>query len=217
MNLSQIAMQRYSTKAFDPNKKIPTEDFEQLKDLLRLSPSSVNSQPWHFVIASSAEAIERVRKSTHGSFSFNDARAKDASHIIIFCTKTNMDDDYLLHLLATEDKDGRFPEAEIKEMVRSGRSRFVNLHQSELNDIDHWMEKQVYLNMGSLLLGAAALGIDALTMEGIDKDILNQEFQLLQKGFRATAAIALGYRSDTDFNATLPKSRLREEEVFTIL
>ncbi len=217
MNLSQIAKQRYSTKAFDGSKKISDEDFEHIKNLLRLSPSSVNSQPWHFVIASSAEAIERVRKSTHGSFSFNDARAKDASHIVIFCTKINIDDDYLLHLLETEDKDGRFPKAETKEMSHGGRSYFVNLHKSELKDAPHWMEKQVYLNMGSLLLGAAALGIDALTMEGVDKEVLNKEFNLPEKGFTATAAIALGYRADADFNATLPKSRLKEDEVFTLL
>lgn len=52
MNLTQIVKTRRTTKAFDPMRKVPAETFEQLETLLRYAPSSVNSQPWHFVIAS---------------------------------------------------------------------------------------------------------------------------------------------------------------------
>ena len=53
VNLSEIARRRYTTKAFDPSRSIPAETMDQLRTLLRYAPSSVNSQPWHFVIASS--------------------------------------------------------------------------------------------------------------------------------------------------------------------
>ena len=53
---------RYSTKDFDPNKKVSNADFKQLKALLRMSPSSTNIQPWHFVIANTEEGKKRVAK-----------------------------------------------------------------------------------------------------------------------------------------------------------
>lgn len=62
MNLTVILNNRYSAKDFDPNKKISAEDFEQLKSLLRMSPSSVNIQPWHFVIATTDEGKKEWQK-----------------------------------------------------------------------------------------------------------------------------------------------------------
>jgi len=56
---------RYSTKVFDANKKISAEDFEQIKDMLQMSPSSTNIQPWSFVIADDDAGKARIAKSTH--------------------------------------------------------------------------------------------------------------------------------------------------------
>ncbi|WP_279378833.1 nitroreductase family protein [Psychrobacter sp. JCM 18903] len=55
---------RYSTKEFDANKKISAADFQSLKDILRLSPSSTNIQPWHFVIADD-ETGKHVSQKVH--------------------------------------------------------------------------------------------------------------------------------------------------------
>ncbi|MCW8930971.1 MAG: oxygen-insensitive NAD(P)H nitroreductase [Gammaproteobacteria bacterium] len=217
MNISEIVKSRYSTKEFDAEKKIPAELFEQIKTLLRYSPSSVNSQPWHFIIAESDEAKKRISKGTQDTYSFNEAKILDASHVILFCSRNQIDEEYMLHLLETEDKDGRYAEPTFKDMVHGGRTMFVNLHRYDLKDVQHWMEKQVYLNMGTVLLGAAALGLDALPIEGIDQNKLDEEFGLRDKGFTSVAAIALGYRKEGDFNAVLPKSRLPEDEIFSFL
>ncbi len=87
----------------------------------------------------------------------------------------------------------------------------------DLKDLNHWMEKQVYLNIGSFLLGAATLGIDATPMEGIDVKALGEEFGLREKGYTALVAVSIGYRAESDFNTTdkTPKSRLPESEIFT--
>ncbi|SQI32789.1 Oxygen-insensitive NAD(P)H nitroreductase [Providencia alcalifaciens] len=71
--------------------------------------------------------------------------------------------------------------------------------------------------MGALLLGAAVLGVDALPMEGIDFSILNDEFGLDEKGLNAVTVVALGYKTDDDFNSSLPKARLPLDEIVTEL
>lgn len=50
MNITEIVRQRYSTKSFDPSKKIAAENFAHIEAALRNSPSSVNMQPWHFIV-----------------------------------------------------------------------------------------------------------------------------------------------------------------------
>ena len=217
MNLIKVLNNRYSTKEFDPTKKISNEDFQQIKGLLRLSPSSVNLQPWHFIIATDKEGKKRITKSTQGFYEFNAPKIMDASHVVVLCARTDANEDYMMHILDQEDKDGRFAEKEFKQFMHDGRMVFADMHHYELKDMNHWMEKQVYLNMGSLLLGAGALGIDALPMEGVELKALDEEFELRRKGFTAIAVVALGYRKDSDFNAALPKSRLPEEEILTIL
>lgn len=208
---------RYSTKAFDPEKKLTDEQFEQVKTLLRMSPSSTNIQPWYFVIASSPEGKERMAKGTQGFFSFNAPKVLDASHVILFCSRIEANEEYMLQLLNKEDKDGRYLKPNSKEGMHAARKIFADIHRYDLKDLSHWMDKQVYLNMGSLLLGVAALGIDAVPMEGIDIKTMDEEFGLREKGYSAIGIVSLGFRKESDFNASLPKSRLSEEDIFSVL
>ena len=217
MNLIEIMNNRYSTKKFDTNKKISEEDMKQIKELLRLSSSSVNLQPWHFVIASTEDGKNKISKSTEGFYAFNKEKVLEASHVIVLCSKTSIDESFLQNILEKEDKDGRFANDEFKNGMHGGRSTFVNIHKNDLNDLQQWVDKQVYLNLGNLLLGVAALGIDSVPMEGFDSEILGQELGLSEKGLKAIAIVPIGYRAEDDFNATLPKSRLNEEEIFTII
>lgn len=217
MSIIETLNWRYSTKEFDPTKKISEEDFKQLKAMLRMSASSTNIQPWHFIIANTEEGKARMAKGTQGFFQFNQQKVLDASHVVLFCSRTSVDDEYMAHLLAQEDKDGRLPNDEVKAMVDGARKLFADIHKYDQKDLQHWMEKQVYLNMGNLLLGAAMLKIDAVPMEGLDLKALDEEFSLRSKGFTAVAAVSLGYRTETDFNATTPKSRLPEDEIITLV
>ncbi|MEC7277112.1 MAG: oxygen-insensitive NAD(P)H nitroreductase [Bdellovibrionota bacterium] len=213
MNLTNISEFRYSTKEFNKEKKIDKEKWQQVEDLLRLSPSSTNAQPWHFIIASTEEGKKRVAVGTEGSMSFNTPKIMDASHVVVFCTRKDLTEEYLLHVLDKEDEDGRYPDKSYKPQMHEVRSMFVNLHK-EAGDVKHWNEKQVYLSGGAAMLGAAALGIDSVPMEGVNIEEINKEFGLEEKGFTASFVVSFGYRSENDFNANLPKSRLSGDEVF---
>lgn len=217
MTITQAVMQRYSTKSFDPAKKISDEVMNSIKTLLRYSPSSVNIQPWHFIIAASEEGKNRIAASTRPGFEFNTAKITDASHVVLLCAKTDVDEAYMNSVLEQEDKDGRYATPEHKAMNNGGRTFFVNLHKETLCDLPHWAAKQVFLNMGTLLLGASALGVDAVPMEGMDFNTLDTEFGLSAKGLAPVAVVSLGYRKEDDFNAALPKSRLPEEQIMTVI
>ena len=61
MSLITALNRRYATKAFDATKKLPEDIVAQLFALLRLSPSSTNIQPWHFIVASSDERQQNTQ------------------------------------------------------------------------------------------------------------------------------------------------------------
>ena len=216
-DITCYAKKRHTTKAYDPNRRIPDETVEKLKELLRFSPSSTNIQPWHFVIASTQEGKERVAKATE-KYPFNRPSILNASHVVVFASRLAVDEDYLQHVLEQEDKDGRFDtdKETHKPAMHGGRSLFVNLHKQDFKDVQHWMDKQVYLNLGQFLLGAAALGVDATPMEGIEIPVLDAEFGLREKGYSALFVVPLGYHDpEQDYNASLPKSRLPYSDILT--
>lgn len=217
MNISQIVQTRHAVKSFDPVRKIPEELMNELRTLLRMSPSSVNSQPWHFVIASSAHGKSRISAAARERYAYNGPKILNASHVVVLCSRTRMDDAHLAALLEQEDRDGRFATPEAKSGQESGRRFYIDLHRTGRADIRSWMEKQVYIALGMLLLGAAALGIDACPMEGFDTAVLDKELGLAERGLTVLVIACLGYHDEDDFNAGLPKSRLPAGSLFTEL
>lgn len=217
MDTLVTAKTRYATKAYDAEKKIPQTQFEKLLEVLRFSPSSVNIQPWHFLVAESDEAKQRIASALTGNYVYNAAKVLHSSHTLVFCTRTDISAEYLEQLLQQDDASGRFKDEAAKQGQRDTRHGYVEFYRNELKNLSSWMENQTYLALGQLLFAAGLEGIDATPMEGFDRDTLNKEFKLTEKGLKASIIVALGYRSDSDFNAKLPKSRLPDEVVFTRL
>ncbi len=210
------AKNRHTVKAYDPNKKISDDNVEKIKELLRFSASSTNSQPWHFILASTDEGKERIAKANESMFPFNNPSILASSHVVIFCSRLTIEEDHLAKVLEQEEADGRFPAKEHKEQMDAGRKMFINIHKQDYKDVQHWMDKQVYLNIGAFLLGVSTLGIDATPMEGIDIKSIDEEFGLREKGYTSLVAVTLGYNdSEKDYNAALPKSRLPYDYILT--
>lgn len=217
MDILHAARSRHATKAFDPQRTLAPELLDKLCALLRHSPSSVNSQPWHFIVATSDEGKARIARATAGAYAYNAPKVSNAAAVIVFCARTSLDAHYTDTLLQQEQHDGRFSTSEARSGQKKGRDSFIGVHRDERTDLQHWMEKQVYLALGTLLLGAATLEVDTCPMEGFDAAILDREFGLASQGVTSVVLVSLGYRSTQDFNASLPKSRLPEASVFTFV
>lgn len=217
MDTLVTAKTRYATKAYNAEKKIPQAQFDKLLEILRFSPSSVNIQPWHFLVAESDQAKQRIASALTGNYVYNAAKVLHSSHTLVFCTHTDISAEYLEQLLQQDDASGRFKDEAAKQGQRDTRHGYVEFYRNELKNLSSWMENQTYLALGQFLFAAGLEGIDATPMEGFDRDTLNKEFKLTEKGLKASVIVALGYRSDSDFNAKLPKSRLPDQVIFTRL
>lgn len=217
MDIINVMKKRYAVKKFDKTKKISEDKINTLLEIIRLSPSSINSQPWHFVVAKSDEAKEKISKSTEGFYESNKDKVLECSHVIVLCIKSRMDKSHLNKMIEQEVHDCRILNDKNKSIREMVCKNYINIHKYDLKDEQHWMEKQVYLNLGNILLGAELLEIDALPMEGFNKQVLDKELNLREQGYLSSVMVALGYKSNDDFNLSLPKSRFSKEDIFTIL
>jgi nitroreductase / dihydropteridine reductase len=217
MNLIDAVQTRHTVKAFEPGRSLPQASVDALLAVLHNSPSSVNTQPWHYVVASTPEGRARIAKATQGAYAYNEPKVVNASHVVALCMRADIDSAHLDALIQQEELDQRFQIDGAKAGQDKTRRSYVDMHRYELRDVPQWMEKQVYLALGGLLVGAAVLGIDATPMEGFDQRALDLELGLRERGLTSVVLAAFGHRSEQDFNAKLPKSRLPREQVFTFI
>ena len=214
MNIAELVRSRDSCKAYDAQRPLTEEQLQQLQEILRLSPSSVNSQPWHFFLVTSEAGKETLIPTLT---EHNREKVRQAALTVVIATQTELDEAHLQALLAQEEQDGRFGgNEEAKKGADGARRYYVGLNSSSPQQ-QAWMARQAYLSLGFLLMGAATLGLDATPIEGFFPEQLDAAFGLTELGLKSVVVASIGYRSEQDFNASLTKSRLPAEQLFTRL
>jgi nitroreductase len=198
---------RYATKRFDPKRKISGRDWAALEEALLLTPSSFGVQPWAFIVVKDPAVRAKLQAASRGQ-----AQIVDASHLVVFASKTNLgESDLDAHLKRTAEVRGVAIEklAEFRAMLVG----FL-IQGMDAAGRSAWCRNQVYIALGNLLTAAAMLGIDAGPMEGIDRAQYDAILGLPQKGLGSATVATLGYRSPSDKYATAPKVRFPKEKVF---
>ncbi|AGH81400.1 major NAD(p)h-flavin oxidoreductase [Psychromonas sp. CNPT3] len=207
---------RYTTKKYDPSKKVSAEDLGVLLEALRLSPSSINSQPWQFIVLESDSAKQKMSDTFVNMHQFNQHHINAASHVILFAHKTTYQRKDYEHVIDKGILDKRMP-AEQKEAALAAYG-FVELNEDAQGEHKAWTKSQTYIALGNALHTLARLNIDSTTMEGIDTALISDAFYKQLDGYECHVALAIGYRdSSEDYNAPLPKSRKAFADVITIL
>jgi len=205
---------RYTTKKYDPSRKIPQNDLEVLYEAMRLSASSINSQPWKFIVIESEEAKQRMYDTFAEKYQFNQPHIFESSQVILFAYNPHYTRDDYARVVDKGIEDGRTP-------VENRESAFAGFVFAELNtaldgDTSCWTKAQTYIALGNTLHTLARLKIDSTPLEGIDTERVNHEFAKELEGYQCDVALAIGYHhQEEDLNAKLPKSRLSLETVLT--
>lgn len=189
MTFLQSMEQRYTTKKYDPSKKLTSEQRIALQNILRLSPSSINSQPWKFTFVQTDDLKKRLSEVSW----LNKSKVLDSDTLVVF---HQIDDIALFE----QQIEGTLPEGAVNYY-----KEFIKPQPKE--QIKAWFGKQVYLALGVFLSACATMGIDATPMEGIEPDQYDNILGL--EGYSTLVAVAIGHRDLEDFNqpSKNPKSR----------
>jgi len=186
---------RYTVKKYNPNGEISPETIEKLKEILHLSPSSINSQPWKFVFVTNPVMKSRLAEVSY----FNKEKIIDCKCLIVFQVLKNVDDF----------------ETQIKDHLPQGSVDYYNkmLKPFGETEVKSWMRHQVYLALGILLSACAEMNLDSTPMEGIETHAYDA--LLDDEKYTTLFAVAIGIRDPQDFNQPelKPKTRLNRDEV----
>ncbi|WP_413700220.1 nitroreductase family protein [Psychromonas sp. KJ10-10] len=207
---------RYTTKRYDPSKRISDEDLKVIYEAIQLSASSINSQPWKFIVIESDQAKQRLHDTFEQKFQFNQPHAKTASHTILFAHNPQYKRSDYGKVIDNDIASGRAKEENREQAF--GAFAFVDLNTDESGNNNAWTKAQTYLALGNTLHVLARLGIDSTPMEGVDSAAISEIFAEELDGYICDVALAIGYRNDAeDYNLPLPKSRLPIENVLQVL
>jgi len=166
---------RYTTKKYDPTKKVSSKDIAALKEILRLSPSSINSQPWKFTFIKD----ESVRKKLSEVSWLNTNKVLNCDTLVVFSRIESIP-----HF-----------EKQIAEALPEGAVNYYKEFIKPLPEeqIKSWFNSQLYLSLGVFLSACAQMGIDATPMEGIEPKNYDKILDL--KDYTSPVAVAIGYRA----------------------
>lgn len=207
---------RHTTKKYDASRRVSEDDLQVLFSAMRLSASSINSQPWKFIVIESDEAKTRLDKTFARMHHYNQPHVFDSSHIILFAynPKYTREDFSKVVDKGIEDKRLTTDKREGAFAVFS----FAELNTDESGDTSAWTKAQTYIALGNTLHTLARMKIDATPLEGIDTELVNKEFAQELAGYQCDVGLAIGYHhQEDDFNAKLPKSRLAMEDILVRL
>lgn len=197
---------RYTTKKFDPAKKISEEDLASLLDVLKMAPSSYGLQPWKFVIVRDPSLRQQLRGHAWGQ-----SQVVDASHLIVFCALKTMDNRYIAKYV---DRMAQVRQVDRQSLERFELSMQEFVKSQTPQEMAEWMKRQVYIPLGMFLAECARRRIDACPMEGFDAAKFEHDLGLAEQGVTPIAMCAVGHRAADDCYADLRKVRFESNELF---
>ena len=196
MDIIKLLQSRYTTKVYDPSFRLSEEQLATIKEVLRLSPSSINSQPWAFELIED-EALKSVLAEESRS---NLERVKQASLLIVFYTYRDVET-FIKERIDTQEPP-----------VQAYFHTYIASQGREA--IQAWQTHQVYIALGVLLTSLASMGLDSTPMEGINIDKYDEI--LGREKYRPILAVLVGRHAEDDFNHLSRKNKQRRNDVIVL-
>lgn len=198
MDFMDIVEKRHATRKFS-EKKVDEAAMKKLFEIIRLSPSSLNLQPWKIKVITDAKTKQALTLHT-----WNQPQINSCSHLLVFCADTSLEEK-AKSLYEKMDAQG-LPAEDIL-----GFSKMVDGFVSTLPKESRlpWAQRQVYIALGFALLGAKSLGLDSCPMEGFSAAEYSKALNL-PPNLVPSALCPVGYGVD----APRKKVRFGKEDVF---
>lgn len=197
---------RYATKQFDPSKKLSEDQLFAVKEAFRLSPSSFGLQGWKFIHIVDAEKRSKLQEAAYGQ-----TQIVDASELFVLTIPTNYGVDDVNKYVETVAEVRKMKIEDLTGLTESLMG-FVSSKSQE--QITAWLRNQIYIALGFVMAVCAVDEIDACPMEGFNAEKFDEILGLKEKNLTSVVCLPVGFRSEEDKYAKLPKVRFSQEDIF---
>lgn len=200
---------RYSTKVFDPTKKVSDADLHTILEAGRLAPSSQGLEPWTFLVVQQADMRNGVRAAT-----FDQPKVTDAPYLIVVARRRDAAETAANDRTARVARVSGVDPATLQSMHDSLEQGLRAWDPARLDD---WNARMAFIPFAYMTFAAALLGIDTGVAGIDDQQKLDATLGLPEKNLASTAVLAIGYRDPSDSAALRPKVRREFDEAVIVL
>ncbi len=199
MDLIKNLQWRYAVKKYS-EELVSEEKIDQIIEAINLTASSCGIQPYRLFIIANSDIRQKL-----GEGSFN-SQIYASSHLLVFAGFNKITDDYIRNYVEMTERQRNLEEGALNDLKNTLISYF-SMQTPEQNAV--WSSKQAYIGLGTALIAAAELKVDATPMEGFNPKLFDDVLGLSEKGLHASVIMSLGYRdTENDYLASVSKARL---------
>ncbi len=204
-DFNDVVFNRTSVKVFDENVKISKQEMLEILNKAVRAPSSVNMQPWRFVIVESKEAKDKLRPF----MGFN-ARQTDTSSAMILVFGDMKCYEKAEDIFSRTVNAGMMPKEVKEEMVPKFVSMYKGASAQAMNDI---VKIDSSLMAMQLMLVARTYGYDTCPIGGFEADKITELFAQDKEHHVPVLIVAIGKANYTSHGSI----RLDAQELSTFL
>ena len=192
-DFSDIVYNRRSIRKFDTSVKIPREEMLEILDKTVTAPSSVNMQPWRFVLVDSEEGKDKLKPFV----SYNSVQNETSSAmVLIFADLKSQERAEEIYGKAVTQ--GKMPEEVKEKQLSSIVPMYEKAPFEVMNEIVHIDSSLAAMQ---LMLVARSYGYDTNAIGGYKKDGLAKAFGLDEDRHVPILIIALGKADEEGFES----------------
>ncbi|MFB8373253.1 nitroreductase family protein [Paenibacillus taichungensis] len=183
-DFNEITYGRRSVKLYDPEVKISREEMTEILAEASRAPSSINLQPWRFLVVDTAEGKEKLAPLAR----FNQNQVLTSAAVIgVFIDMNNVE--YMEEIFGKAVELGYMPQ-EVKEMqLKTVMPYYENMPASALRDVNLI---DAGLASMQLMLAARAHGYDTNPIGGYEKDQIAETFGMDKDRYQPVMLISIG-------------------------
>lgn len=202
-DFSNITFGRKSIRAYDETVKISHEEMLAMIQEATTAPSSVNFQPWRFVVVESAEQKELLKPLVKFNTLQNDT---SAAMVLCFGDLSCYELGETIYDLAVSES--KMPQDVRDRQLASIVPMYQSLSTAQMNDI---VKIDTSLAAMQFMLVARAHGYDTNPIGGFDSDKLAETFGLDKNRYVPVMIISIGKAAEAGYQSVrLPAETITE-------
>lgn len=199
----EIITTRRSVRVYDPTVKISREEMNEILEEATLAPSSVNLQPWRFLVVESPEGKSTLEKLAPS----NKTQVATSSAVIAVFADMNAFEN-ADEIMGTAVEKGYLPQ-EIKDQLMANYTNLFERLPAQA------FREMILIDSGlvsmQLMLSARARGYDTNPIGGFDKSNIAEAFGMEKERYVPVMLISVGKAAKEARRTTrLPIDRIAE-------
>ncbi|CAI3331156.1 nitroreductase family protein [Enterococcus cecorum] len=200
-DFQDIVLNRRSIRNYDPSYEIEHSELLQIIDEAAKAPSSVNLQPWRFVIVESEEAKAKLKPLIR----FNTLQNETSSAMILIFGDLKCQE-YAQEIYQEAVNRGLMPQEVMEKQLASIVPMYDSLNKAQMERI---VQIDASLVAMQLMLVARSHGYDTNPIGGFDADQLAAAFDLDEERFHPVMILSIGKAMETGYESV----RLSAEKI----